>query len=179
LTFYRKLNSKRSEESKQKFSEIIKGENHPFFGKSHFQNSKDKISQTMGTIIYLYSLGPNNKPNQLLETFPSSKSASKNFNTNTNTIMKYARSNNIFRDQYILSLEPLNFNFVYSQPTTRNITVFVYSLDCQLLQTLPSLSSAIKFFSTYSSSVLNHAQHNYVFQDKYILSLKELSSSTP
>lgn len=172
------LGYQHSEEFKQKFSELMRGENNPFFGKNHSQSSKDQISQTLGTIIYQYSLSSDNRPDQLLDTFPSSKFASKKFNTNTNTIMKYARSNNIFKDQYILSLVPLNFNFVATPPSSRKKLVYVYYLDYQPFKTFPSVFLASKFFQTYPSSIMKFARSGDIFLDKYILSLTQLPSTT-
>jgi len=60
------------------------------------------MSETRGTIIYVYSLD-----NQLLNTFPSSRTAAKYFKCGDPTIMKYARSGKIFKDQYRLSLKEL------------------------------------------------------------------------
>jgi len=57
-------------------------------------------SKSQGTTIYVFSL-----QGQFIESFTSARMAKKYFNSNKSTIMKYARSGKIFRDQYILSLE--------------------------------------------------------------------------
>ena len=96
------LGMKYSEDSKLKISESLKGKikslescqklsdsqigiNNSFFDQNHSEFTKLKMSQAKGTTIYVYTLDL-----QLLETFPSSKAASNKFNTNTNTIMRYA-----------------------------------------------------------------------------------------
>lgn len=91
-----------SEETRKKMSEAKRGNKHNFFGKTHSEESKLKMSKTRGTTIYLYSLDY-----QFLNTFPSSRAAAKHFKCGDPMIMKYARSGKIFKDQYILSLKEL------------------------------------------------------------------------
>jgi NUMOD3 motif len=42
--------------TREKISESMKSENNPFFGKNHSIESKEKMSQTKGTIIYQNTL---------------------------------------------------------------------------------------------------------------------------
>jgi group I intron endonuclease len=96
------LGLKRSIETRNKMSNAKLGENNPHFGKSHTEEARKKLSQVRGLIIFVYSLDL-----QLLETFTSSNAAAKHFICSDVTIMKYSRSQNIFKDEYILSLAPL------------------------------------------------------------------------
>jgi group I intron endonuclease len=97
-----KIGFRHSEEACLKMSVAKSGENNHFFGKTHSNATKDKISQANGTMIYVYNL-----EFQLLYTFSSSRAATSHFNSNKRTIMKYARSNTIFRKEFILSLKVL------------------------------------------------------------------------
>lgn len=73
-------------------NKALSGENNPMFGKFHLINTLNKLSQTNGTIIYVYSL---NKTT-LVNTFPSVFKAGKIFNVTHLTIMKYAKKDIIF-----------------------------------------------------------------------------------
>lgn len=164
-----------SEDTLKKISESVRGENNHFFGKNHSIESKEKMSQTKGTIIYQYSLELD-----LLSSFLSSKAAAKYFKASNSSIMKYARSNYIYKDQYILSLELLNSDFTIVQANTRRIPIYVYSLygtSYQLLNTFPSSLSAAKYFNCSDATIMRNARSGKIFKVKYILSLKELSSS--
>ena len=88
-----------SDATKSKISSAMKGDKHHFFNKSHTLESREKIRASKGTAIYLYSL-----EHQLLLTFPSSRAAAEHFKCGKNTIMKFARSGKIFKNQFILSL---------------------------------------------------------------------------
>jgi hypothetical protein len=57
------------------------------------------MSKAKGTTIFPHSL-----ENECLYTFTSSQVASKHFKCSDVTIMKYARSNAIFKKEYIPSL---------------------------------------------------------------------------
>jgi len=163
-----------SKETCEKISESVNGENHPFFGKNYSIETKDKMSQTKGTIIYKYSLDL-----ILLKTFPSSKVAAKFFKASNSSIMKYARSNHIYKDQYILSLKLLTSDFILIKAISQKITIYVYSLDYQLLKTFPSSLSAADYFNCSDTTIMRNARSGKIFQDKYILSLKELSLLYP
>jgi len=89
-----------SDVTKSKISSAMMGDKHPFFGKSHTLESREKIRASKGITIYLYSL-----EHQLLLTFSSSRAAAEHFKCGKNTIMKFARSGKIFKNQFILSLE--------------------------------------------------------------------------
>ena len=92
-----------SEETRKKMSEAKLGKKNHFFGKSLSEETKEKLSKSQGTIIFLYSLN-----DLLICSFTSSRAAAKHFNCGHHTIMKYARSHEIFKDQYRLSLVALS-----------------------------------------------------------------------
>lgn len=94
----------------------MSGTNHPMYGRTHSDEARQKMSiarsgispsdetrkkmsEAKGTPIFVLSL-----KDQSSLTFPSSRAAAKHFTCGKNTIMKYARSNAIFREEYILSL---------------------------------------------------------------------------
>ena len=92
------------------------GENHPMFGKTLSAETKAKMSEAHqgktfsaetlaklsiakgGGIIYAYDLN-----GTLVNTFPSARKAAIFFESNFNTILKYARNGNIFKEKWILS----------------------------------------------------------------------------
>jgi group I intron endonuclease len=76
------------EETRKKISEARKGDKNPMYGISN------------GTTIYVYSLDF-----QLLYTFTSANKARLYFKCSGITILKYALSRQIFRGEYIFSLE--------------------------------------------------------------------------
>lgn len=76
------------------------GDNHPLFGKIHSEATKDKMSRAQGTTIFVYSLD-----NQLLHTFTSATKAGIFFKISRPTVLKYARSREIYKEKYIFSLE--------------------------------------------------------------------------
>ena len=97
-----------AEEARLKMSQAKKGSNHPFFGKTRSQDTKDKIiiheMNDDGTTIFVYSL-----QYDLLFTFSSSRSAAKYFSCDYTTILRYARSgrkkNTQMRVFFCISLE--------------------------------------------------------------------------
>lgn len=94
----------------------ITGENHPLFGKHHSaetikkmsiahkgqalsEETKEKISLIKGTKIYVYS--SNNV--ELINTFNSARKAAEFFSVSKDTIIKYAKTEQIFQDKWNLS----------------------------------------------------------------------------
>jgi hypothetical protein len=51
-----RFGSKQSEETIKKISEAQSGKNNNFFGKTHSEETKFKMSIARGTMIYVYSL---------------------------------------------------------------------------------------------------------------------------
>jgi group I intron endonuclease len=92
-----------SEETMAKLSEVKKGDKNPNFGKTRSNETKKKISETKGTTIYVYSLNY-----QLLQIFVSSRKAGEYLKCTHPMILKYTRSGEIFKDQYILSFKELS-----------------------------------------------------------------------
>lgn len=61
------------------------------------------VQKANGKTVFLYS------PDfQLLQTFISSRVAAKHLNSSKDTILKFARSNAVFKDKFILSLKELS-----------------------------------------------------------------------
>jgi len=85
-------------------SEAQVGHKNPLYGKKHTDQTKQIMSIAKGgSLIFLYSLDL-----EELKTFSSSRAAAEHFNCCNKTIMRYARSNKIFKDKYILSLKGLS-----------------------------------------------------------------------
>lgn len=88
------LGTKHSEKTRQKMSELRKGqfigEKNHMFGKSLSSETREKISKVKGITIYLYSLDL-----KLIECFTSSQKAEKYFESNNSSILKYARSGTV------------------------------------------------------------------------------------
>jgi hypothetical protein len=61
---------------------------------------------------------------------------------------------------------------------TKGTTVFVYSLDYECLNTFTSFRAAAQEFSCCHKVIAKYAESGKIFQDKYILSLKELPLSS-
>lgn len=166
-------------------SEVKLGENHPRFGKSHTKETRKKLSQVRGLIIFVYSfqradqdLCYRSEDQQLLETFTSSNAAAKHFICSDVTIMKYARSRNTLRNECVSSLAPLESRFepiknIY-QPSRKGNIIFVYSLNKECLFTFSSSAAAANHFKCVKTTILKHARSSEIFQDQYILSLEIL-----
>jgi len=88
-----------SEETISKLSIIKSGENHPLFGISPSDSSIAKMSAAKGgTFIYVY-----NSDKSLVHSFPSARKAAEFFNSDHNTIKRYALNGKIFKDNWIIS----------------------------------------------------------------------------
>jgi group I intron endonuclease len=83
------------------------GDNHPRFGKSHSTVSRTKISETKGTIIYVYD-----SEGLLVNSFSSANKASEEFNCSHTTIIRNAKNNKLFQGKWYLSFseEPFLVN---------------------------------------------------------------------
>jgi len=57
-------------------------------------------------------------------------------------------------------------------------TIYLYTLEGELLQSFTSSLTAAEFFSCSKDTILKYAQSGKIFKGQYILSLKELSSSS-
>lgn len=176
-----------SHQSIKFMSETKIGENNPLFGKTHSQVTRDKIreanlgktfleenkfklSQVKGTRINLFSL-----EGQLIESFTSSRrTPTEFFNCDKDTILKYARSHNIFKDKYILSLEPDAKGSINNIPQSKGFTIYVYSLNYQLLNTFTTATEAGLFFKSTRHTILKYSKSQGIFKGEYILSLKEI-----
>jgi hypothetical protein len=85
----------------------------------------------------------------------------KHFASKDATFVKYAKSHHIFQDQYVLSLQPLESDF---KPTKKinlqgpkGTTIYVYSLDLQLLNTFTSSRIAAKYFICSERTIIKYA----------------------
>jgi group I intron endonuclease len=88
-----------SAETKALISLSKSGKNHPLYGKSRSIDTRDKISITSGTAIYVYS----SDKSTLINTFSSFRKAAVFFNCNHITIKNYCSNERLFQDKWILS----------------------------------------------------------------------------
>lgn len=109
-----RLGTLHSDESIAKMSEVQKnidrtgvknpmhgriGDLHPTFGLSHSIASKAKISEAKGTTIFVYD-----SEGSLVNTFNSANKAAEHFNCSHTTIIRNAKNNKLFKDNWYLSL---------------------------------------------------------------------------
>jgi len=91
------------------------GENNPFYGQTHSpetlkklieanlgkvksKETKEKMSEAKGSIIYVYDT-----QGILIYTFSSARNAAENLNSHHQTIIRYTKSKKVFRNKWILS----------------------------------------------------------------------------
>ena len=82
----------------------LTGENHHLFGLSYSIAFRAKISETKGTIIFVYDT-----QSSLVNTFNSTNKAAEFFNCSYTTIFKNANNNKLFKNKWYLFL---NKNFL-------------------------------------------------------------------
>jgi len=80
-----------------------KGVNHPIFGTLRTEESKLKISIANGTAIYVYT----SDKSTLVNTFTSARKAGLYFNVDKKTIINYAKTGKLFKEQWFLSIKEL------------------------------------------------------------------------
>ena len=163
------LGHKPSEDSRNKMSNAKKGEKNYLFGKNLSKEIRTKMSQAKGTTVFLYSLDF-----QLLNIFSSIRAVTKHLNSYDHTISKYIKSRAVFRNEYILSLSPLekNFDHIYNIDSPgKALTIYLYSLDHELLKTFSSATQAAKYLKSKKETIIKYARSGEIFRDQYILSL--------
>lgn len=96
---------KHSEKTKEKMRNAQIGSKNHTYGTKRLESIRNKISSTMGTPIYVYSLDL-----KFIQCFSSSIRAGQYFNSHNATIRRYAKSGKIFKKEYILSFERLDSN---------------------------------------------------------------------
>jgi group I intron endonuclease len=95
---------KHSNKTKDLISSQLKGEKNPFYGKTHSELTKARISKTNSTsLIYVYS-----SLHVLIFIFPSVLALAKVLNTNSTTITNYIKTSSLFRGGWYLYRSPLN-----------------------------------------------------------------------
>jgi group I intron endonuclease len=76
----------------------LSGQNHPMYGKTHSDESKNKISISKGTSIFVYR----SEELTYINSFPSAIKAGEHFNVSYHTILKYAKSGKLFKNEWTL-----------------------------------------------------------------------------
>jgi group I intron endonuclease len=95
-----------SEETKAKMSLALSRENHPMFGKTHSIESKNKMSLSNGTPIFVYS----KDGLTLINSFSSAIKAGEYLNVSYHTILKYTKSEKLFKNEWIISTSLISKN---------------------------------------------------------------------
>jgi len=114
-------------------------------GYKHSEETRINMSKARGLTIYVFS----SLNNKFLSEFVSSRAASKYFNCTDTHVIKYARSGSIFKGEYILSLISnlsLTLGEIKQFSNSKEITIYLYSLENQLLETFSSLIKAGEYF---------------------------------
>jgi hypothetical protein len=77
------------------------------------------------------------------------------------TIISYARSNKIFKNEFILSLKPLSSDFqlvTLTKLSRKTRIIYLYSLNREWLETFSSATQAAKAFNISHPIILRHAR---------------------
>ncbi len=97
-------NRTHSDETKSLIAESLTGENNPFYGKSHSEESKLKISKANSAFpLYVY-----NSLRQLVMICPSVRALADLINTNSSTITNSIKNESLFRGEWYFSSMPYN-----------------------------------------------------------------------
>jgi len=75
------------------------GEKHPLYGSTLSIETREKISKARGTVVYVHS----SDKSTLINTFDSYRKAAEFFEVNPVTIIRYTKSQKLFKDKWILS----------------------------------------------------------------------------
>jgi hypothetical protein len=54
---------------------------------------------------------------------------------------------------------------------TKGTTIYLFSLDQELIQSFPSARATAKFFNCDDLQIMRYAKSRYIFREKYVLSL--------
>lgn len=161
-----------SEETRKKISESRKGGKHPLFGKTHSEDTRKKMSDTRTGI----------KLSEETRKKISDALTGKNRSTETIQKMREAQLGKKHSDSTKNKIREIRLGQVLSESTKNKInqalgsTIFVYSSNFQLLHSFPSSRIAAEHFNCSHMTITRYAKSGKIFQDKYILSLKELPS---
>jgi len=82
---------------------LVFGEQNPFFGKTHSEITKSHLSNIKGTKINIDKMDPNGKF-YLIGSFSSVNKAAEYIGISRSTILKYAKSEKLYKNIYKFSL---------------------------------------------------------------------------
>jgi NUMOD1 domain len=166
----------------------------------HNQESKDKMittkflskSNEIGGLDYLNVLTTSKKTSlsktiyqlskdkkELINTFPSLYVAASYFKSDRKTIRKYLNSNNLFGNQWYLTID-LNFDSEQQQYNINNSNlewssltlVYQYLIDkesIKLINTFSSVANAALYFEVTPMTIRRYLKSQKIFKDHYIL----------
>jgi group I intron endonuclease len=96
ITFWTCKNRTHSPETKALIAQALIGENNPYFGKSHSDESKLKIIKANSAYpVYIY-----NYSKQLLMIYPSTRTLGNHIGSNSSTIVNCIDNNSFFRGKW-------------------------------------------------------------------------------
>lgn len=113
-----KLGVPKSEAFKQLLSELLSGENNPFYGRKHSAASKLAISTTKSEKLYLYDA----INLELLVSFNRKTDAQVAFKAN---LARYIDKEKLFRGKYLLKTSLINLNDTVSEENLLNRDVII------------------------------------------------------
>lgn len=182
----------------------LKGEKSSNFGRTHSIETKLKMSVALGSTIYQYSLDLKllqTFPSAVAAAkyFNHSLTVMRNY-ARTRKIFQdqYILSLEELSSNFVPQ-KPLNLTrseevkikiskaMLGKSPTkeaklkmseAKGTIIYLYSLDFQLLDTFISSRVAAKYFNHSHTVMIKYARSGEIFQDKFVLSLEKLSSSS-
>lgn len=88
-----------SAETKVLMSLALSGKNHPMYNKNHSEESKNKISISNGTSIFVYL----SDGKTLINSFSSAIKAGEFLNVSYHTVLKYAKNGKLLKNKWIVT----------------------------------------------------------------------------
>jgi len=129
------------------------------------EKTKEKFRKIYGTSIQVSSLN-----NKLLYTFYLAIKTGEFFNCDYKKILKYAQSDKIFQDKYILSIQFSSEHFLLR---SKNKIIFIYLLDYKYLLSFNTSRETGKHFNINNSVIMRYTKSGKIYKEKYILLLKK------
>lgn len=179
-------NRTHSPETKTLIAKALTGENNPFFGKIHSNESKIKMIKANSAYpLYIY-----NNLKELIMVYPSVLTLAKRINSNSSSIVKSIDDLSLFRGGWYFSRIPFNLEdiplFEYNSSEGESIitemnnnahirkAIFLFDSDKKYIQKFDGLIIASKELGISIDTINKHAKSkmpykNYIFSYEHIL----------
>lgn len=178
-------NRTHSPETKALIARSLTGENNPFFGKNHSDESKLKMVKANSAYpLYVY-----NSLKELLMIYPSVLTLAKKINSNSSTIVKNIDDLSLFRGGWYFSRIPLNIKdtplFEYNTYEGENIImeinnnahvrkpIFLFNSNKEYKKRFDGLVLASKELGMSKDTINKHAKSKLPYKD-YIFSYERI-----